>query len=422
MAVDEPDPESRKSSATTLSAMSDQVKSLVLYADYTRRLSYYDDWLDAFRELPAFATTAINICQRGTRRLVAKRIKEFDVVVLLHSTNADTLIYIDPFRSILKDRRGTLVSFVGNEFNSPGTPISSRIALLSDIAVDVIATQLLQEAGSWLYEECGAQVASIPHALNPAAFGSTMDTAARPVDLGTRSARYIAYLGDNDRVRLFGLFERHEFAPDLVVDVSTSERLTRDGWSAFLNRCKGTFANEAGSYYLERDDHTIKEIRAYVMAGEKRRGGFVITNDSPLRRIGHMLPWRLKSALRPILSRGVVRHEMLMNEALDFDDIFDRFYRDQPRAAVHAKAISSRHFDAIGTRTCQILLEGRYNDILQPGQHYLSLAHDFSNLAAVMAEFSDPDRRRAITGAAHELAMDAHTHQHRVAAIHALVV
>ena len=395
--------------------MSGFVSTLVLYADYTRRLSYYDDWLDAFREFPDLDVTAVNICRRAARRLVARRIEEFDLIVLLHSTNADTLIYIDPYRSILKDRRGKLVSFVGNEFNSPGTPISERIALLSSISADVIATQLLQETGAWLYESCGADVVSVPHALNPKAFRPAARTDDRPIDLGTRSARYIAYLGDNDRTRLFELFERHEFDPSLVVDISTEERLTRDGWCAFLNRCKGTFANEAGSYYLERDDRTISEIRAYVMAAQKDRGGFVIANDSPLRRLGHKLPWWVKSALRPVLSRGIVRHEMLMNETLDFNDIYDRFYRGKARPAVYAKAISSRHFDAIGTHTCQILLEGRYNDILQPGEHYLSLAYDFGNLAEVIQEFSDPGRRRTIAIAASDLAMTAHTHAHRVA-------
>lgn len=397
--------------------MSGQVSTLVLYADYTRRLSYYDDWLDAFREFPDLDVTAANICRRGMRRFVAKRIKEFDLIVLLHSTNADTLIYIDPYRSILKDRRGKLVSFVGNEFNSPGTPISERIALLSDIAVDVVATQLLQETGTWLYESCGANVVGIPHALNPNAFRADADTEDRPIDLGTRSARYIAYLGDDDRIRLFDLFERHEFDPALVVDVSTEERLTRDGWCAFLNRCKGTFANEAGSYYLERDDRTISEIRAYVMEKQKSRGGFVIANDSPLRRLGHKLPWAVKAVLRPILSKGVVRHEMLLNEALDFDDIYDRFFRGKARPSVYAKAISSRHFDAIGTHTCQILLEGRYNDILRPGEHYLSLDQDFGNLTEVMEELADPGRRRAITNAAADLAMAKHTHAHRVASL-----
>ncbi len=401
--------------------MSASTSALILYADYTTRLSYYDDWLDGFRESPDFAITTINICERGARQALARWIAAVDVVVLLHSTNADTLVYLDPLRSVLKDRRGKLISFVGNEFNSPGTPIADRIELLRDIEADFIATQLLEETGVWLYSDCGGRVVSIPHALNPNAFRPISPGTERPIDLGTRSARYIAYLGDNDRIRLFDLFDSHTFDPGLVVDVSTTERLDRQGWCNFLNRCKGTFSNEAGSFYLERDDRTVNEIRSYVLAKEKDRAGIVIANDSPLRRFGHRLPWQIKVALRPILSRGPVRHEMLINETLDFEEIYARFYRDRPHAPVYAKAISSRHFDAIGTQTCQVLLEGRYNDILQPGVHYLSLASDFSNLREVMDEFRDPERRQTIAANARELAMDGHTHRHRIAATYSLI-
>jgi hypothetical protein len=398
--------------------MRDRLRTLVLYAQYTTRLSYYDDWLDAFRADPALAVVAINIAARGSRAAVARQIAEFDLVVLLHSTNADTLTYIDPFRDALSARRGKLVAFVGNELNTPGSPLAARIAHLRAIGADYIATQLLPETGAWLYAEVeSAQVISVPHALNPAVFRATTPAAARPIDIGTRSARYIAYLGDDDRNRLFALFETHRFDPALTVDISTDERLDRAGWCAFLNRCKGTIANEAGGFFLERDDRTMDAIRAYVLAKERARGGVVIANDSPLRRFGHRLPWFVKEPLRRLLRGGLVRHEMLINEDLSFDEIYERFYRGRPRPPFHAKAISSRHFDAIGTRTCQILLEGRYNDILVPGVHYLALKSDFSNVADVMAEFRDPERRQAITTAAYDLAMAAHTHRHRIAMI-----
>jgi spore maturation protein CgeB len=52
-----------------------------------------------------------------------------------------------------------------------------------------------------------------------------------------------------------------------------------------------------------------------------------------------------------------------------------------------------------------------------PGVHYLALKSDFSNVADVMAEFRDPERRQAITTAAYDLAMAAHTHRHRIAMI-----
>src|SRR3546814_18773585 len=71
----------------------------------------------------------------------------------------------------------------------------------------------------------------------------------------------------------------------------------------------------------------------------------------------------------------------------------------------HGKCISSRHFDAIGTATCQILLEGRYNDILTPDVHYIRFASDFSNISEVMGTFRDERRRLEITEAAraHEI-------------------
>jgi len=401
--------------------MTARPNTLVLYADYAKSLSYFDDWLEAFRAAPDFAVAAENVCDRGARTRVARRLGEFELIVLLHSTNADTLIYLEPWRGLLKERRGKLLSFVGNEFNAPGTPLAPRIAFLREVGADVIATQLLQETGEWLYADAPrARVVSVPHALNPGAFRSTTPSERRPIDIGTRSARYVAYLGDDDRNRLFELFRRRDFAPDLVVDMSTDERFDRAGWCGFLNRCKGTVATEAGSWHLERDDRTMNAIRAWVMEGQRARGGLVIANDSPLRRLGHLLPPGAKALLRRMLKGSLVRHEMLVNEELDFAEVYERFYRHAERPPVYGKAVSSRHFDAIGTETCQILLEGRYNDILRPGEHYIALSQDFSNLDDAVAEFRDAGRRTAIARRAAEFALDAHTHRHRIAAIRAL--
>src|SRR3546814_21071578 len=83
----------------------------------------------------------------------------------------------------------------------------------------------------------------------------------------------------------------------------------------------------------------------------------------------------------------------------------------------HGKCISSRHFDAIGTATCQILLEGRYNDILTPDVHYIRLASDLSNISEVMGTFRDERRRLEITEAARAHVMDGPTYAHRAGAV-----
>src|SRR3546814_9279363 len=84
----------------------------------------------------------------------------------------------------------------------------------------------------------------------------------------------------------------------------------------------------------------------------------------------------------------------------------------------HGKCMSSRHFDAIGTATCQILLEGRYNDILTPDVHYIRLASDLSNISEVMGTFRDERRRLEITEAARAHVMDGHTYAHRAGAVY----
>jgi hypothetical protein len=85
-----------------------------------------------------------------------------------------------------------------------------------------------------------------------------------------------------------------------------------------------------------------------------------------------------------------------------------------PVGAMSGKCISSRHFDAIGTETCQILLPGRYNDLLESDVQYLALERDFSNVEDVLARFRDDDTRLRMVRDARAWALDGHTYAHRV--------
>jgi hypothetical protein len=391
---------------------------LLLVAHYAPTLSYYDDWRDAFEAHPGAEVHTVDLCAGITPQALAKQLAAHDAVVLLHSTNGDTLSYLTPFTSALCARRCPLLSFVGNEVNLPGSPMAEKIAFLRTVSAQRIFTQLLLEAGEWLYAQCTAsKVASIPHALQPSVFQDTTPDPQRDIDIGVRSARYTAYLGDDERNRLLAWFEDPAHCGGLQVDISTTERLARDQWAAFLNRCRGTVSNEAGGWYLERDDATVNGIRAHVLSQQRSRGGLVIAADSPLRRLGHRLPWGLRALLRRLMRYGPVRHEAAFNEEIDFDAIYQRFFADTPRAPVYAKAISSRHFDAIGTGTCQIMLRGRYNDILQPDVHYLALDEDLGNVEDVLRRFADAAERQRIREAAHQLAMTSHTYEHRVSQV-----
>lgn len=393
------------------------LRTLVVSADYTDRLSYYDDWKAAFVGSPQFEAVLINIAGGDAPRRMRSALKEVDAVILLHSTNGDTTRYLEPVAPVLAERNCPLLTFVGNEVNLPGSPIGAKRTVFATIRPDYVATQLLRESGGYLFGDLAAgSVVALPHALNPEAFRPLVPSGRRSCDIGVRAVKYLAHLGDDDRNRVHEFFARHEFAPNLMVDIST-ERFNRERWAAFLNDCRGTVSTEAGSWFIERDDATMEAIRAWT-AGRNAGRGFVITNDSPLRLLGHKLPFGLRRWVRRLLSRGPIRHESAVTEALSFDEIYGRFFAGRPIPRDHGKCISSRHFDAIGTGTCQILLEGRYNDILTPDVHYIRLASDFSNISEVMETFRDERRRLEITEAARAHVMDGHTYAHRAGAVY----
>lgn len=399
-----------------------KLKTAILFAAYGTRASYYDDWLDAICQADGFDVSSFNIAQtegsKGFRRVVG----DFDLIVLLHSVNADNLIYAEKVLSALQRRKGILLSFVGNELSLPGAPMKPKIDFIRSAGVDIVATQLLQEAGDYLYADTGAQVVTLPHALNPNAFKPDTDIVARPVDIGIRSFRYPAtYLGDNDRNRLIDLFKKNKFSVPLVTDISTERRLDRRGWNDFLNSCKGTVANEAGGNWLDRDDETMLAIREWLKARQSAKG-VMISTDSPLRRLAHKLPWGVRQWLIKVLQKGVVRYEGLLGGDVDFNEVYERFFKGREfPPAISGKCVSSRHFDAAGTKVCQIMIEGRFNDIFKAGEHYIPLKRDLSDVEEALSKFCDPDYRRNMVERTYDFVIASHTYAQRVSKLEAIV-
>lgn len=393
-----------------------RMRILVGYANYTDRLSYFDDWLDAFRTAKQFDAIPINIVESDAKTRLPQLLREVDAVILLHSTNGDTMMYLEPYVEALARRTVPLLTFVGNEVSLPGSPIAEKLELFARLKPDYIATQLLLEAGQYLFGDVATKgIFAIPHAVNSDVYRPTKPSESRPLDIGVRAVRYLPYLGDDDRNRLLRWFADHGPQQGLNVEVS-DQRLDRKGWANYLNQCKGTVATEAGSWFLERDDATVNAIRDYVLA--KTSKGFVLRNDSALRGFGHRLPWWMKSIARRIMSGGPLRHEALINEQLDHDEIFQKFFVGRARPAHYSKCISSRHFDAAGTKTCQIMFRGRFNDILVANEHYLALEPDFSNIDEVISSFRDPSKRQEIADTAFDLVMSQHTYAHRMQTVY----
>ena len=392
------------------------MKTLVLYSSYTDQMSYFDDWVDAFKEHPNYHSECVNVFNTLSEYAnICKKIEKAELIVIHHSMNADTLKYIHPFINALKNRKGKLVSFVGNEVNLPTISMAAKIKNLQDIEPDIIATQLLQEAGEWLYQNCTkSKVVSLPHALNPKAFFSSKDLEQRKIDIGTRSARYGVYVGDNDRNNIIKFFEENSqklgISVDLGLATTSQKRFNREEWAIFLSSCKATLSTEASSFYLEKDDRLVNQIQNYLKSKSKK---IVLPNETFVRKLYRMvIPSVIRKSIIFLLKEKLVEVGNL-DEGCDFNEIYEKFFSKTQRCPAYSKAISSRHFDAIGTKTLHII-PGRYNDILRPGEHYFELKHDLSNLAELVDLLKNPAFLNKITNRTYEYIMEKHTHKDRL--------
>ncbi|MDA7946883.1 MAG: glycosyltransferase [Hyphomicrobiaceae bacterium] len=398
-----------------MSSTESKLRTLALTLVYPHRAAYFDDWADCLTSSKYFSTEICNILDLEASALSGK-LENCDLVVLLHSCLGDTTKDIRRLRNVLGGRKkARLVAFIGNEFNSPYAPMAEKLALLDVCRPDIIATQLLKEAGDFLYRDIASSVVALPHALNPDAYSPGPPHKKREWDIGVRNFRYSPLLGDQERNRIIDYFADNAVAHGLSVDIDFEKRFVREDWAKYLASCRGTVSSEAGSWYLDRDDALMRKVFEYVKAN---RSGFTLDDDTPLRHLVRRLPLPVKSALSWVLRRGPVKYAAFQDAELDFDELNELFFKHAARCPAYSKAISSRHFDAIGAKTCQILLRGRYNDILEADKHFLSVMPDHSNLPDIIDQFKDPAIRQRVTDAAYELAMDRHTYAHRAAALH----
>lgn len=174
----------------------------------------------------------------------------------------------------------------------------------------------------------------------------------RIIDIGYRSRHSAPWLGKHGllKPRIAEVFLKNSPQHGLSVDISTKDEdaFLGDNWYKFLLRCKYTLGVEGGSSMIHRDRKIVDKIEDYI-------------------------------ELHPQASIQEIENEC---------DLQDN--------SVNYFAISPRHLEACITKTCQILIEGKYNDILIPGKHYIELKQDFSNLNEVLNVVKQDTKRQKI--------------------------
>jgi hypothetical protein len=332
-----------------------------LFGDRYADASYMSDWRDAFFASPELAVEACNITNLFEYRARRQAIKDYDLVVVLHSAAGDRMSVLGRTASWFQGRRGKLAMFVGNEYDL----MDEKIGFARKAGADYICSQLPLEAARSLYRGCGSTIVAMPHALNPAVYYPRPHR-VRTVDVGFVGDLYERLIGDRERTDIVAFFAQHGERLGLHCDIRKT-RMPREDWSEFLSSCTALVGAESGTYYLQRDGAALK------------------------------------------CAKTAVRRDPSMS----FDAITERCFTDV-RGAINGKAVSSRHFEPIGTLTCQLLIEGHYNGVLKADQHYINVKRDLSNIDEAVRRMRDAEYRQGIATAAYEHAMTGHTYHHRV--------
>lgn len=340
-----------------------------LLGDGYGALSYVLDWRDAFTDAAELDVEVCNINDvLGFRRALG-RIRDWALIVVLHSAAGDDISWLRRASPALQARRGRLVVFFGNEY----ALMKDKRAFARETGADFIVSQLPRSAAEWLYHDLDqSRLVLAPAALSPRLYRPSVGS--RPVDIGFRGDRYSLAIGDTERVDFVERVMARAPALGLATDIQFG-RYPRGEWSRFLGECKGIVGAESGTYYLERDDRTYDAVRRYLR----------------------------------------------QHPDVPFAEIYERFFKGYANP-VSGKAISSRHFEPVGTKTCQILLEGEYNGILIADEHYVSVKRDLSDLDDALARFVDEGYRRAIAERAYEHVLARHTYGQRVKELLAVVL
>lgn len=330
---------------------------LVLDSAYPYKMSYVNDWRDAWLTFAGKNGKYINLATNQGVKLLSKELNVASLIVLLHSCTADTNIWLEKVKNILTKRNCPLVAFVGNEYNSPNLSIERRLSNLEDIFPEVIASQLRKDTATWLYKDVGRKILSVPHGMP----GLSQIT-SKTWDFAYLGFSYPSYIFESYRNRVVELVVDSMKRNHMSVKHSNNLRMSREKWMELLSKTRLTASSEAGSKYVFKTDSIWNLL-------DKSRT-IQVSSDNRLVHLSRRLPSNVKTSIRNLgikfgFEYGSIESNKYENSQIE--RILERFeYRD-------GTCISSRHLEAIAAGCWQILYTGEYNGLLKAGHHYTEL-------------------------------------------------
>lgn len=323
---------------------------LVLYRtlEYPIRTTI-SDHLFSFRRYSNANCLYVNVAAQPVPRSLGRH--PFDLIVF-HTTLLSSRVRRERFRRLM--RRLEFLS--ENEAVRIALPQDEHIyttilcEFIDRLAVDHVFSPAPEETWRQIYGSVERSDVSLHQVLTGYLEPSTLARIERLAELGNERTIDVGYrahglrygLGRHGymKIAIARAFQEAMGTASLRTDISTrfEDTFLADSWYRFLLRCRFVLGIEGGASVHDPIGEIGRKVRAYVTAHP-----------------------------------GATFEDV---EAACFPGIDGSF---------PLYALSPRHLEAAATRTGQLLVEGAYNGVLEPGVHYVPIARDLSNLDDAVA-------------------------------------
>lgn len=314
------------------------------------------DYLTAFKQFSGFEVEYVHVTHSA---LIEFDFRDYDII--FHSYCARLCLegYVsESYQQRLREFSGVKVLSVQDEYERTDT----LKAAIKDLGFDIVLTCVPQDSLEYVYPRSefpevkfitvltGYVPDDLVGALPPA-----KPLAERPIFIGYRGrdigGRY-GRLGF-DKFEIGRRMQELCSARGIVTDIAMDEtsRIYGKAWFDFVGDCRAMLGSESGSNVFDFDGSIDAHFKEMAIAN----GG---------------VPPSYADFLPVVAARD---------------------------AEIEMGQISPRIFECAIMRTPMVLFRGRYSDAIEPGEHYIALEKDFSNLESVLQRLSDLPALEAMT-------------------------
>lgn len=337
------------------------LKILVLYDDWAAETGAVYDLLRAYKE-----HSVHQICYAiGTREgagpkdvaAVRQLADCFDVIIVSHSVRVYVTHYINPmWAEVLATYQGYKVLFVQDDYERTETTRQ----WIEKLGINALFTVVPEAYWEQVYPRQRFPNVEIQQVLTgyvpnwALTRGKLKPLAARSRFIGYRAFKLPYYFGELGREKFMIGFKMRQICEErgIPVDIewAPEKRIYGEAWHDFVEDCRATLGTESGSNIF--DEHG--EIERQVS-------------------------------------------EAVKNEPeITYEEIFERYLR-QHEGRVKMNQISPRIFEAIALGSALVLYDGEYSGVIRPGEHFIPLSKDFSNVDEVLEKLRDLDALEEMT-------------------------